>query len=190
MWRELAIETLVRPRAAARRVLALDLPAAALVQAAAAVACIGLVLGFAALRLGGGEADALSEAVLSSPFIGALAQFGMMALIAMLTYRIGRLFGGRGDFWGAVTAVVWLSAVTLGIQVAQLVALALVPPLAGLIAIATLLWLLWAFANFVAELHGFESPLVVVGVVVLTTVVLVFGLTLVAAVLGVTPQGA
>ena len=40
------------------------------------------------------------------------------------------------------------------------------PPLAAILAIATLFWALWAFANFVAELHGFRNPIVVLGAVV------------------------
>jgi hypothetical protein len=188
MWGQLVIDSILRPRAAARRVLGLELAPDALFQAAAAITCIGIVLGYLAMRMSGGAVDPVSAAVLQAPLLGATLQFGMMAVIAFLTFRIGRVFGGRGDFWGAAAVVVWLNAVTLAIQVVQLAALATVPPLAGLIAIATLFWLLWAFSNFVAELHGFASPVMVLGVVVLTVIVLVFALTLVAAMLGLTPQ--
>ena len=99
-------------------------------------------------------------------------------------------FGGRGDFLGAATSIVWLNAATIAIQILQLVALVLAPPIAGIIAIATLAWLLWAFSCFVAELHGFASPAVVLGVVVLTGIVLVFALTFLAALAGFAPQGA
>ena len=56
------------------------------------------------------------------------------------------------------------------IQVGQLVALALLPPLAALLAIVTIFWALWAYANFVAELHGFQNPVIVLGAVVLTVI--------------------
>ena len=75
------------------------------------------------------------------------------------------------------------------IQAAQLVALALLPPLAAVLAIATILWALWAFANFVAELHGFRNPFIVLAVVVLTAIVLFFGTAMLFAILGITPQG-
>jgi hypothetical protein len=190
MWRQLVIDSFAQPRVAARRLIALDLPPDALLQAAGAVTCIGLVLGFAALRLTGGAADPVSAAVLRSPLVGAAVQFGVMALIALLTFRVGRMFGGRGGFWAGAAVVVWLNAMTLLIQAVQLVALALAPPAAGLIAVATLVWLFWAFANFVAELHGFASPFVVLGVAVLTVIVLVFAATLLAAILGVAPPAA
>ncbi len=190
MLLQLAIDTLLKPRASARRLLAIEIAPATLVEAAAAITCIGLVLGYAGLTLSGGAVDRVSAAVLGMPLIGALLQFGVMAVVALLTFRIGRLFGGAGGFWGAVLVVVWLNAITLGIQVVQLLALAFAPPLAGVIAIATLFWLLWAYSNFVAELHGFGSPVMVLGVAVLTVIAIVFGLTMFAAILGVTPQGA
>ena len=48
-----------------------------------------------------------------------------MAVIVVLTVRIGRLFGGSGGLWGALALVVWLNAMMVLIQAAQLVALAL-----------------------------------------------------------------
>ncbi len=75
------------------------------------------------------------------------------------------------------------------VQAAQLVALAVVPPLATVLAIATILWALWAFANFVAELHGFQNPFIVLAVVILTAIVVFFGIAMIFAILGITPQG-
>jgi hypothetical protein len=188
MWGQLVIDSLTRPRAAARRLLSLDLEPAPLVQAAVAITCAGLVLGWVAMTLSGGAVDPVSAAVLQAPLLGALAQFAVMGLVILLTFRIGRMFGGRGGFWGAAAVVVWLNAVTLLIQVVQIVALAVAPPFAGLIAIATLVWLLWAYASFVTELHDFSSPLMVLGVAILTVIVLIFALTLLAAMLGLSPQ--
>ncbi len=187
MLGELLIESLIRPRAAARRLFALEIPAEAVAPAAAAAACAGVVLAYAAMVLSGGAVDPVSEWVLRAPILGAAMQLGMMLLFALLTWRVGRLFGGTGGFWDAARLVVWLNVVTLAIQAAQLAALALIPPLAGLIALATLFWLLWAFASFVAELHGFEQPFMVLGVVLLLVVGAVFGLTMIAAILGITP---
>lgn len=190
MWLQLAMDSVFQPRGAARRLLALDVPRRSLVDAAVAVTCIGLVLGYVGLRLSGGAVDPVSAALLGAPFVGAVVQFAVMAGAAFLTWRVGRSFGGQGEFWGALRVVVWLNAVTLGIQVVQLVALAVAPFVAGPIAIATLFWLLWAFASFVTELHAFTSPMMVLGVTVLTVVMIVIGLTILAAVLGLSSQGA
>lgn len=190
MWGDLVIESLLSPRRAARRLLDLPIPAAAVAEAAAAIACLGVVLGYAALRLAGGQVDPVTSAALRTPLLGAAVQLGAMAGIAFLTWWLGARFGGKGDALGAAKAVVWLNAVTLCIQAVQLAALVLSPPLASAIALAALLWLFWAFANFTAELHDFASPFVVLGVAVLTAVGLAIGFMALASLTGFTPEGA
>lgn len=190
MWGEILTDSILRPRRAARRLLALPVTPRVVAEGAVAVACLGVVLGYAAVRLAGGGVDPISAAMLSRPLVGAAAQIALMAGIAFLAWGIGARFGGRGGALGAATIVVWLNAVSLVIQAFQLVAIVLAPPLASFMVIATLLWLFWAFANFTAELHDFASPFIVLGVAVLTAVGVVLGLALVAALLGVSPEGA
>jgi Yip1 domain len=188
MWRKLVIDTLLRPRLAARQVLAAGLPQIALLQGAVMVTCLGVVLGYIALQMSPDAIDVVSAAVLGNPFLGALAQLAVMAVIVVLTVRIGRLFGGSGGIWGALALVVWLNMMMVLIQAGQLVALAILPPLAALLAVATIFWALWAYANFVAELHGFQNPFIVLGAVILTAIVLFFGTAMLLAILGITPQ--
>lgn len=190
MWGDLLGETFLRPREAAKRVLAVELPGGAVAEAALAVSCLGIVLGYLGLRLSGGSVDPISAALLSRPFLGVATQLAALVLVAWLTAVIGQRFGGRGGFLGAAASIVWLNAATLLVQALQIVAIVFAPPLASMIALATLFWLLWAFASFVAELHGFASVAVTLGVVVLTGIVLVFALTFLAALAGFTPQGA
>jgi hypothetical protein len=190
MWSELLGETFLRPREAARRVFAMELPSGVVAEAALAVSCLGVLLGYLGVELSGGGVDPISAALLARPLLGVAAQLAALVFVAWLTAAIGQRFGGRGGFLGAATSIVWLNAATLAIQILQLIVLVLAPPLAGIIAIGTLAWLLWAFACFVAELHGFASSAVVLGVVVLTGIVLVFALTFLAALAGFAPQGA
>lgn len=190
MLRQLIVDSLLRPREAAQAVLARVPPGALLLQAALVVTCLGMVLGYAAVEIGSGPVDPVSAALVRDPLIGAAVQFVIMLVVAMLTWRVGGLFGGTGSFAGALTIIVWLNGVMLAIQLVQIVAMMIVPPVAGLVALAALFWLLWAFANFVVELHGFRSPFVVLGVSILTVIVLIFALSMVAAILGITPQGA
>ncbi len=151
------------------------------------VTCVGVVLGYAALLLSPGAVDRVSAAILGRPLVGAMVQLAALVIVVFLTVRIGRLFGGIGGFWDALALVVWLNAVMVLVQVVQLVALALAPPLAAALAIATILWALWAFANFVAELHGFKNPALVLGGVILTSIVLFFTTAMLLAILGLTP---
>lgn len=190
MWGELIRDSLTRPRVAARKLLDLALPFEVLVTALVAVTAAGMVLAYVAARLTGGAVDAMTAAVLYSPLLGAIFQLAVMAAIVVGTARIGRLFGGTGDTTGALALVVWLNVIMLLAQAAQIVALVLLPPLAFLLALATLFWLLWAFANFVAELHGFASAALVLGGVIVTMLVFFLGLATLLATLGLSPQGA
>ena len=186
MWSELVTESLLRPRSAARRILAAGLTAGELLQAAVLVTCAGMVLGYVALSISPGATD-ITAAVLEHPLLGALAQLVIMAVAVVLTVRIGRLFGGSGGLSGAAALVIWLNAMMVLVQILQIVALALLPPLAALLAVVTILWAFWAYANFVAELHGFRSAPIVLGAVLLTTIVLFFGTAMLLAILGITP---
>ena len=186
MWNDLLADSVKRPRVAARRILDAGLSHALILEAAILVTCAGIVLGYLALRLAGEGTDSVSAAVLANPLIGAATQLAAMAVIIFLTVRIGRMFGGKGDIWGAAALVVWLNAMLVLIQVVQIAALALLTPVAALIAIVALVWALWAYANFVAELHGFGNPLIVLGSVVLTAIMLFFATSMLAAILGLT----
>lgn len=187
-WRKLVSDSLVSPREAARAVLALGLSRDLLIQAAAAITSLAVILSYLAVVVRPGDVDQVSAAILANPLLGAAVQFGIILIVAVVTARVGVMFGGRGDLDGALTIIVWLNAMLVLIQSVQLAALIFLPPLAALIALATVIWLLWALANFVTELHGFQSPLLVLGGVILTIIVLFFGLAMILAILGVTPQ--
>lgn len=188
MLKDLVTESFLRPRLAARRVLALGLPEPVLVQAAVVVSCVGVVLGYLALRLSPDAADLVTAAILGSPLTGAAIQLAIMAVITILTLGIGRLFGGKGTLAGALVLVVWLNGITVLIQGAQVVALLLFPPLAAVIAFLTVIWMVWAYANSVAELHGFQNPAIVLGVVVLTAIVLFMVTAMMLMLLGLAPM--
>jgi hypothetical protein len=189
MWNKLLVLTLVKPREAARSVLRLGLPVEVLLQAAVAVTCLGMILGYVALRFNSARLDAMSAFVLGNPLLGAVIQFAVLLLIVGAIVKVGRTFGGTGDLAGALAVVVWLDTVMLAVQAAQVLALLLLPPLATLLAIAAILWILWAMASFVGELHGFENTMVVLGGVILTMTLMYFAAAFVLAGFGVPAEG-
>jgi hypothetical protein len=175
---------------AAERVLSLSLPPQVLIEAAVAVSCIGVVLVHVTAQVSSGQLDPMTAALVRDPLLGAAIQLGIMAVIVGMTVRIGRAFGGTGTTWDALRLIVWLDTMLVLLQVVQLVALMVLPPLAAVLAIVTLFWMLWAFANFVTELHGFVNPMLVLGASILAMVVLFFGIAMLLAMLGYSPQGA
>lgn len=188
MWGGLIADSFLRPRVAARRVLALGLEMPLLLQAAVLVTALGMVLGFAAFRVAPEAIDQVSATVLASPLVGAGMQLAVMAVVVVLTMRVGRLFGGTGGLRGALAIVVWLNAIMVLLQAAQLVSLMVFPALAAAVAIMSIVWVLYAFACFVAELHGFRNAAIVLGGVLATSVILMLGVAMLAAILGITPQ--
>jgi hypothetical protein len=189
MWADLVRDTLVRPRSAARRVLGLNIGLATLLEAAVAISCLGMVLGYLAFSHSPGAVDALTAAVLGNPLVGAAVQLAAMALIVVLVVRVGRLFGGYGDVWGALMIVVWLNGIMVLLQALQLAAMVLFAPVAVLIALASFIWAVWAFASFVGELHGFSNTVAVLGGVLLTMTGVFLAVAILLAALGLSPEG-
>lgn len=188
MWGELITDSFLRPRAAARKVLGRMPAVPVLCEAAVLVIALGMVLGYAALRMAPDAIDSVSATVLHAPLLGAVVQLAVMAFVVLLIVRIGRLFGGTGGLHGALALVVWLNAMMVLLQAVQLVALAVLPVVAAMIAIVSIVWVLYAFACFIAELHGFRNAAVVLAGVLAASVVLMFGAAMLAAILGITVQ--
>ncbi len=128
--------------------------------------------------------------IVATPFALCLV-LGASLIMLMLAIQVtGRMFGGTGTLDQAVLLVVWWQAMALVVQVAQTVIMLIVPPVAGLIAIAGLVWLVFALLHFVNVLHGFNSLLKALATVVIGMVAISFGLALVLTLVGVTLQGA
>ncbi|WP_374394561.1 YIP1 family protein [Tabrizicola sp.] len=153
----LAQLTLQEPRQAARVLLAEDVPIRARTAGLLLVAVVSSLL--ASLQVGSdlGGLDPFSRFMLASPFRAAVFQWLFLALTVVLVHRVGRAFGGHGSFPDALLVVVWLQLLMLALQVVQLVATLIAPPLAGIIGLAGFALFVWLMTVFTAELHGFRS---------------------------------
>ena len=180
--------TVREPRAAARWVLQLGLPTPARWTALALMAVLSTLLVMLDLQIIGAPGDPMLQAALANPMSLAAVQMLILALSAWLMARIGQIFGGTGQFSDAVMLVVWMQAVLLVLQVAQILAALVSLPLSDVVAFAGFAISMWLMTNFVAELHGFTSlsrvflgilgsglVLVVALAVLLTVVMGVFG---------------
>lgn len=155
--RVLAGLTFQDPRRAVRALLAEDVPMRARTAGLLLVAVVSALL--ASLQLGTSPqaVDPFSAFMLASPFRAAVVQWLFLALTVVLIHRVGKAFGGRGSFPDALLIVVWLQLLTLALQLMQLVASLVAPPLAGLIGLVGFVLFLWLMTAFIAELHGFAS---------------------------------
>jgi Yip1 domain len=153
----LAQLTLQDPRQATRVLLAEGVPMRARTGGLLLVAVVSALL--ASLQVGTSpqELDPLTAFMLASPFRAAVVQWLFLTLSVVLIHRVGRAFGGRGSLPDALLVVVWLQLLTLVLQVLQLAATFVAPPLAGIIGLGGFVLFLWLMTAFIAELHGFVS---------------------------------
>lgn len=166
----LAQLTLRDPRQAARVLLAEEVPLRARTAGLILVAVVAAVLVSLQVAANPQPLDPISALMLASPFRAAAMQWLFLALSVVLIDRVGRAFGGQGSFADALLIVVWLQLLTLVLQVLQLVATFVAPPLAGVIGLGGLVLFLWLMTSFIAELHGFRSRGLVFLGMVLTAV--------------------
>ena len=169
--------TFQSPREAAAVLMRLPLPDAARWGALVLMAVTSALVMYgvsAAAPMVGPEGEVIAT---PGPFFWAgMVGFGM-AMTALLAHAVGRWRGGRGTLPDAVLLVAWLQVVQLTLVAVQMVLLLVVPPLAAVLEIGSVVIFLWLLTNFVAELHGFQSLGRVFAGVIITFVVMVIVMT-------------
>ena len=181
----MARHTVSNPRDGAAVILKLHLPMRALWLAFGLVIVLSMFLGEAvALLMGPPDQAAMPPEMMVSPITMGVIQAAFLFLVAHGIARIGQLFGGSGDFQGALALIVWLQFIFLVVQVIQLAAMLVVPPVAGLITILAMGLFFWLLVNFIATLHGFSSLGLIFVMTILTAFGFVFVLSLVRTMLG------
>ena len=152
-------DSLVTPRQAAARVIALGAPLGVGLQALALVAVGSALMTHLALLAQPLPPDEPLARLFSSPLRTAAVQLVAMLAAAWFLHRFGRWRGGTGTLPQTVAVLAWLQFVMLVLQGLQLVADVLLPPLSGLLAVAGIAAFFWLLTAFTMELHGFRRPL-------------------------------
>ncbi|HQY44019.1 MAG TPA: Yip1 family protein [Paracoccaceae bacterium] len=158
----LILETLRDPQAAARRIIAVDLPPQAGWLGLALVSVLALLmLRMTLMAFGGDEMLNPAGLAMRHPLWGAVFQAGFVLLTACGMAWAGRMFGGNGRFQDALFLVVWLQFILVLVSAVQFVALLILPPVGGIIALLSIPLFLWLLVSFTAALHGFSNLLLV-----------------------------
>ena len=182
----LARDIIADPRGGARTILLAQLPMNARWLGLAVVVVLSVVFGQVSVMLMM-QPSGMMGGVLTSPSLSILLQAGVLILIAIAMQQVGRMFGGGGNFPDAMLLVACLQGVMIMVQVAQIVALLLLPPLAGIVGLIGFGVFLWVLTGFVAEMHGFKSLLNVFGMVIVTAFSIAFLLAMLLAMIGIAP---
>lgn len=176
-------DTLVAPRDTATRIMNMNAPDDARWLGFVIVVVLSVLVGQASIVV-------LGESAFGGSLIF-MAVFQTMVLLGLVVavQGLGRMAGGTGTFPDALLLLAWLQFVMVAVQLVQLVALVLLPPLFGVVTLASLVIFMWLLVNFTMALHGFTSAFkVAVG-----TVFAFFGLAVLLAiflgVLGLGPEG-
>lgn len=177
--------SLTDPAGVARQLATWQLDRVTLWSMVALVTVLSVLVLVAGLYLSPAEA----AMIVATPFTLTLILGASLIMMVFALQLTGRMLGGTGRFATAILLVVWWQGMALVIQLAQTLALLIIPPLAGVIAIAGLVWLVFALLHFVNVLHGFDSLLKALGTVVIGILGISFGLALLLALIGVTLQG-
>jgi hypothetical protein len=185
---DLMRQTFSDPKGAARRLIALELPAPVLWQALALVVVLSaLAAQVSALVLSGSGQGLLPFA--ESPLLVGLIQGGILVIMVFAIHWIGSSFGGIGRLEDSVAAVAWLQFLLVCLQVVQLVVGFVSPALSGLVGLAGIVFFFWLLTQFVMAVHAFESAAMVFVMIVVSLLGITFGLSLVLTLLGVATPG-
>ncbi len=149
--------TLRNPREAARVVMGWPLSLGELWSVLALTAVISALVAQFVVAQSPQDVDPVLGLMLSSPLSFALIQFIGLGILVLLTYVLGRQFGGKGSFAGTLALIGWLQVILMVLQLAQVAALVLLPPLALMISLFSVVLFAWLLTSFTAELHGFTS---------------------------------
>lgn len=187
----LALESIRNPREGAAAILNFAPSRDVLLQLLALVVVISVLFGqLSVFVLGGGLSDgALTGPITLSPLTAAIVQFGLLVLLVISIHSIGRAFGGTGSFEETLLLVTWLQFILLCLQLVQLLALVLIPPIGALIGLISIGIFLWLLVNFVAVIHNFRSLGLVFAGVLISAFAIIFALSLILSMLGLAVPG-
>lgn len=163
--------TLAEPRAVARRIIALDLPINAAFTALLLTSVLSALLFHIDVALMSEARRAAFRGVLPTPVGTAIAQALAGCVMAVAMHLVGRWRGGVGTLAQAAILTAWLQFILLLLQVAQILAEIVLPPLADILFLVAAGLSLWLTVHFVMELHGFRSALMTfLGILAVTLV--------------------
>jgi hypothetical protein len=126
----------------------------------------------------------MERLILQRPIIHALLQFGVLFVTVYMIYYVGRAAGGRGSFEASILLVAWIELTMATLRVGQALVWLVSPALAAFVGVLTLIAFLWLLTQFVTELHGFQSPYWVFLGILGTGFAVLFGLTMILGLLG------
>lgn len=186
---QLVFTTLKNPQAAARRLIAKQVPAQAIWLGLALVSVMSLmVLQLSLMAVGDGQMLNPAGSAFRQPVAGTIFQAFSILLIAVVMTFTGRVCGGKGRFMEALLLVVWLEFILTILAVVQLVGLLLIPIVGIVLSVLAVPLFIWLLVSFTATVHGFKNLLLVLFGMVGAFVLMAVALAIVLVAIGIDPN--
>jgi hypothetical protein len=184
--KELALETVQSPRTAAQKIMSLDLSRDVLWTGLILAGAVNsIIYSFSLL-----SADtSMLPTLFRNPLMFFVLITGVLALTVHAFYWTGRAFGGQGNLGELLALLVWLQGLRVVAQAVMFVLLLVSPAIGQLFSLMVGILGLWITVNFVTEALRLPGLMHGLGVLVVAAVGMVFGLAILAALIGVAAIG-
>lgn len=180
--------TLVDPRRGFRAVLDLRPSAEARWLALLLVSVLTvLVMGLATYGLTDAQLDPMTR-LMRHPLVGIVLQSVTLVVVAAAIAGVGQRFGGTARFSDALTAIVWVEVVMLALQVVLIVTSLVMPAVAAILAILSVVIFVRLVTHATALVNGFENLLLVLVGIVVTLLAFSMVIVIVLNLLGIMPD--
>ena len=170
----LTLDTPRDPKSVAEHLLGLGLLRPQIISLFAVSVCLSVISLFVSnVSLNGDNPFVIvvGPGLVMGPLPVAIMIFVMTLVSALASSRIGRMFGGQGDFNALLIVMSWLQWMQFVFQMLSTLLSFVSIALSGLASLVIFVLTLWIFVAMVDRAHGFESALKSIVTIVLGSTV-------------------
>ena len=170
----LTLDTLRDPKSVAENLLGLGLLRPQIISLFAVSVCLSVISLFVSnVSMNGDNPFVIivGPGLVMGPLPVAIMIFVMTLVSALASSRIGRMFGGQGDFNALLIVMSWLQWMQFVFQMLSTLLSFVSIALSGLASLVIFVLTLWIFVAMVDRAHGFESALKSIVTIVLGSTV-------------------
>jgi len=170
----LTLDTPRDPKSVAEHLLGLGLLRPQIISLFAVSVCLSVISLFVSHVSMNGDNPfviVVGPGLVMGPLPVAIMIFVMTLVSALASSRIGRMFGGQGDFNALLIVMSWLQWMQFVFQMLSTLLSFISIALSGLASLVIFVLTLWIFVAMVDRAHGFESALKSIVTIVLGSTV-------------------
>ena len=170
----LTLDTPRDPKSVAEHLLGLGLLRPQIISLFAVSVCLSVISLFVSNVSMNGDNPfviVVGPGLVMGPLPVAIMIFVMTMVSALASSRIGRMFGGQGDFNALLIVMSWLQWMQFVFQMLSTLLSFVSIVLSGLASLVIFVLTLWIFVAMVDRVHGFESALKSIVTIVLGSTV-------------------